>query len=183
MFRFFVSRGQTGSHYRLPACLRPTLRCMRDTLAREAAAFLSPSRLYERAEMLGQPCPVPTAAGVYGWWFRRLPAAIDITECRRFQGHVLLYTGISPRRPPANGRPASRESIRGRIQTRPQGRCGRLHPAQDAGLPPRRPTRDRAAPRWIRHENDLPRRRASPVGVDGDQRARRLDRAPLALGS
>lgn len=90
---------------------------MSDILAHEAATFLSPSRLHQRAEILSRPCPVPAAAGVYGWWFHQLPAGVDITECRSFQGHVLLYTGISPRRPPGNGRPASRESIRSRIQT------------------------------------------------------------------
>ena len=94
---------------------------MSDTLAEEADAFLSPARLYERDEILQLPSPVPASPGVYGWWFRRLPAVIDIAECRRFDGHVLLYTGISPRRPPANGRTPSRESIRSRIRTHLSG--------------------------------------------------------------
>ena len=94
-----------------------TLRGMSDALAQEAAAFLSPARLYNRAEILSRPCPVPASPGVYGWWFRRLPTTIDITECRSFGADVLLYTGISPRRPPAIGRAASRESIRSRIRT------------------------------------------------------------------
>ena len=91
------------------------------TSTSEAAAFLSPVRLWERAEILSSPCPVPAAAGVYGWWFRQLPAPMDVSQCRVFEGQVLLYTGISPRRPPANGQPSSMQSLRSRIGTHLRG--------------------------------------------------------------
>jgi hypothetical protein len=86
-------------------------------LEEETLAFLSPSRLYSRAEALSRPSPVPRAAGVYGWWFRELPAAIDIAACRQHDGYTLLYTGISPRKPPTNGRPASKQTLRDRLVT------------------------------------------------------------------
>ena len=55
--------------------------------------FLSPARLYTRGEVLARPCPVPAAAGVYGWWFDTLPAAIDTSGCQQHAGYTLLYTG------------------------------------------------------------------------------------------
>jgi hypothetical protein len=60
---------------------------------------------------------VPLLAGVYGWWFDRLPADIDTSGCREYEGYTLLYTGISPRKPPSNGRPLSRQALRSRILT------------------------------------------------------------------
>ena len=53
----------------------------------------------------------------YSWWFDELPAEIDTGGCRRVGGHVLLYTGISPRRPPMNGRAPSKSHLRRRLQT------------------------------------------------------------------
>jgi hypothetical protein len=86
-------------------------------LAGEAEDFLSPSRLYARADVLIRPCPVPPRAGVYGWWFRHVPADMDTSGCRDFDGQVLLYTGISPRRPPMNGKPPSNQNLQKRILT------------------------------------------------------------------
>ncbi|MCX5042459.1 hypothetical protein OG921_04635 [Aldersonia sp. NBC_00410] len=71
--------------------------------------------VFARAQVLARPCPVPVAAGVYGWWFRELPADIDTSGCRTRDGLTLLYTGISPRRPPQNGRAPSRQTLRTRI--------------------------------------------------------------------
>jgi hypothetical protein len=88
-----------------------------DGFAGESALFLSPPRMYTRAEVLSRPCPVPPGPGVYGWWFRRLPTEMDTTGCRTFDGHTLLYTGISPQRPPTNGKPPSTQGLRKRIWT------------------------------------------------------------------
>lgn len=77
-------------------------------------AFRS-ARLYRRSQVLATPCPVPAGPGVYGWWFRRPPAAIDTSKCLSRQGLTLLYAGISPRRPPTSGRPPSRQTLRDRI--------------------------------------------------------------------
>ena len=71
--------------------------------------------MHTRTEVLATPSPVPAAPGVYAWWFRRLPAQIDTSRCLVRDGHTLLYTGISPRRPPANDRPPRRQTLRDRI--------------------------------------------------------------------
>jgi hypothetical protein len=88
---------------------------MTSDLDAEAERFLAPSRLFSRADVLERPCPVPAVAGVYGWWFRQLPVPMDTAGCRTFDGHTLLYTGISPGRPPANGRSPSKENLQTRI--------------------------------------------------------------------
>ena len=78
--------------------------------------FLNPPRVFSRDEVLSRPSPVPAAGGVYGWWFRGLPALIDTTGCRKHDSLVLLYVGISPRRPPTIGQAASRQHIRQRLR-------------------------------------------------------------------
>jgi hypothetical protein len=60
---------------------------------------------------------VPAASGVYGWWFRALPAPLDTTGCRKHDSLTLLYVGISPRRPPASGQAASQQNMRQRLWT------------------------------------------------------------------
>jgi hypothetical protein len=64
-----------------------------------------------RASVAGPPQP-----GVYGWWFRRLPPLVASSRCCQHQGLTLLYAGISPDRPPQNGRAASKQSLRERIR-------------------------------------------------------------------
>jgi hypothetical protein len=82
----------------------------------EVFGFLNPARVFSRDEVLSRPSVVPAASGVYGWWFRAVPALIDTTECRNHDGLVLLYVGISPRRPPASGQAASRQDVRQRLR-------------------------------------------------------------------
>jgi hypothetical protein len=72
--------------------------------------------LFTRAEVLASPCPVPREPGVYGWWFRQIPTRINTEGCLRRDGDCLLYTGISPRRPPANARPPSTQTLQHRIR-------------------------------------------------------------------
>lgn len=90
---------------------------MVNDLPADVLQFLSPERLWHRNEVLSRPSPVPAVPGVYGWWFDRLPATLDVSSCRQFDGYTLLYTGISPKQPPRNGRPASRGQLRQRIRT------------------------------------------------------------------
>jgi hypothetical protein len=78
-------------------------------LRKEVVEFLNPQHLFSSSEVLGKPSSVPATDGVYGWWFRSLPAKIDISGCQRHHGHTLLYVGISPKRPPANGRAPSKQ--------------------------------------------------------------------------
>jgi hypothetical protein len=78
--------------------------------------LVRPARLWSRAEVLARPSPVPSRPGVYGWYFRELPWPIDTGQCVTWGGCTLLYGGIAPKAPPANGRPASRQSLRHRIR-------------------------------------------------------------------
>ena len=54
--------------------------------------------LYSRDQVFSRPGPVPEAPGVYGWWFRTVPADIDISGCAQRDELTLLYAGISPKR-------------------------------------------------------------------------------------
>jgi hypothetical protein len=78
--------------------------------------LVRPARLWSLAEVLARPSPVPGRPGVYGWYFKELPLPIDIGQCVTWHGCTLLYGGIAPKAPPANGRPASRQSLRHRIR-------------------------------------------------------------------
>jgi hypothetical protein len=73
------------------------------------------ARPYRRAEVLAKPYPVPADPGVYGWWFKTWPADIDVSNCVRRDGLVLLYAGISPSKPSFAG-VVSKQNIRRRIK-------------------------------------------------------------------
>src|SRR5215469_9061780 len=83
--------------------------------ADEIVRFVNPIRMYSCEEVLAQPSPVPAQDGVYGWWFRELPPLVVADACRLRQGLRLLYVGISPKRPPQNGRIPSKQNLRDRI--------------------------------------------------------------------
>lgn len=89
---------------------------MEQQVREDVKHFLCP-RLVTREDAFGTPSPVPESPGVYGWWFRQLPAPMDTSGCATTDGFTLLYTGISPKRPPANGRQASGQNLRERIRT------------------------------------------------------------------
>lgn len=141
---------------------------------RDAERFVRPDRLWSRAEVLSKPCPIPPSPGVYGWWFRTLPAAIEVSGCVSHRGSTLLYVGISPKAPPGNGRPPSRENVKGRVVTHFAGNA--------AGSTLRKPLGcllaetlgigDRVAPGGVGEPDDVRARRAAAFGVDGRERVR-----------
>jgi len=81
----------------------------------ETTELLKPTKLWTRSEVLSRPCPVPNAAGVYAWFFRKCPDGVPTEGCLRSGDLTLLYVGISPKAPPATGAP-SRQSLRSRIR-------------------------------------------------------------------
>lgn len=83
--------------------------------ASSPAAFLE-ARPFTREEVFSDPCPVPEEPGANGWWFRTVPAGIDVSGCRQRDGLTLLYVGISPTRPPASGKPPSTQNLRKRVK-------------------------------------------------------------------
>lgn len=88
----------------------------RGELDSEIATFLHPAHLYSQEDVLDRPSRVPASPGVYGWWFRGLPPLVDARGCATCNGLPLLYIGISPKRPPSNGRPGSKQNLRKRLR-------------------------------------------------------------------
>jgi len=82
---------------------------------REKEALLQPAVLHTRSEVLARPSAVPSAPGVYAWYFDEVPPSVPIDGCHRFAGHTLLYVGISPKEPSREGR-VSKQSLRTRVQ-------------------------------------------------------------------
>src|SRR5882724_9657929 len=78
-------------------------------------------RLWTRKEILASPCPVPREPGVYAWFFRQLPPGVPTDGCLELNGLRLLYVGISPKAPPKNGRPPSRQTLVDRLRFHMKG--------------------------------------------------------------
>ena len=78
--------------------------------------LLRPPHLYNRAEVLTRPSPVPARPGVYAWYFREVPPGVPVGGCHQHQGLWLLYVGISPSKPPTNGKLPSKQSLARRIR-------------------------------------------------------------------
>jgi len=78
--------------------------------------LLRPPRLYSRREVLVRPSPVPARPGVYAWYFREVPPGVPVHGCNRHDGLALLYVGISPSKPPWNGKSPSKQSLAGRVR-------------------------------------------------------------------
>ncbi|GGG27093.1 hypothetical protein GCM10007304_46150 [Rhodococcoides trifolii] len=85
-----------------------------------AAEYLAAVQ-HSRESVLTRPSPVPAIAGVYGWWFRDISPGVPADGCTTSNGLTLLYTGISPKKPPTNGKPPSSQTIRHRIRTHYSG--------------------------------------------------------------
>ena len=81
-----------------------------------STSLLAPDRLWTRAEVLARLTPVPAAGGVYAWYFDTAPPGVPVDGCHRVEGMTLLYVGISPKRPPADGGPGSKQTLRSRVR-------------------------------------------------------------------
>ena len=80
-----------------------------------------PTRLWSRPNILARPCPVPAEPGVYAWYFAEVPPGVPTQGCAVRDGCTLLYVGISPSAPPANGKPPSRQNLRTRVRYHMRG--------------------------------------------------------------
>jgi hypothetical protein len=83
--------------------------------------LLMARRLWSREEILATSTPVPAAPGVYAWYFERLPHGVPTADLVSFGGLTLLYIGISPKAPPTNSRPPSRQTLRTRLRYHMRG--------------------------------------------------------------
>jgi hypothetical protein len=80
------------------------------------ASLLQPDYLWTRAEVLSRPCPIPRQAGVYAWYFDAMPGPVSPTDAHQHGDWTLLYVGISPSKPPENGRRPSSQTLAHRIR-------------------------------------------------------------------
>jgi hypothetical protein len=78
--------------------------------------LLRPAALHSAESVLTRPCPVPAAAGVYGWYFSPPPPSVPAERCHAVSDSRLLYVGISPKAPRLDGLPGSRQTLRSRIR-------------------------------------------------------------------
>jgi hypothetical protein len=83
--------------------------------------LLNPGRLWSRQEILSRASPVPKVPGVYAWYFRNMPPHVPSTGCATAGDFNLLYVGISPSAPPANGKAASKQTLWHRIRYHMRG--------------------------------------------------------------
>ena len=58
---------------------------------------------------------------MYAWYFAEVPPGVPTEGCVVRDGCTLLYVGISPSVPPANGKPPSRQNLRTRVRYHMRG--------------------------------------------------------------
>jgi hypothetical protein len=88
---------------------------------RVLAQLAAPSRLYTRSEVLTKPPSVPTAPGLYAWYFREVPRGVPTASCPSHNGFTLLYIGISPSAPLKGGARTSKQTLRSRLRQHMSG--------------------------------------------------------------
>jgi len=76
--------------------------------------LIHPKKLYSSHNILIRNGPVPESPGIYAWYFKEIPPNVPIDDCIESQGKYLLYVGISPSRPPKEGK-LSKQNLRKRI--------------------------------------------------------------------
>lgn len=81
------------------------------TGATMAELLTNPLALCSRPGVLASPTVVPATRGLYGWWFRDVPAGVPCNGCACMDDLTLLYVGISPKNP------TSTQHLRRRILT------------------------------------------------------------------
>ena len=69
--------------------------------------LVNPKRLYTGTEVLQRNGPVPNEACVYAWYFKEAPPMVPLENCVIHEDMYLLYVGISPSKPPRQGKPSS----------------------------------------------------------------------------
>jgi hypothetical protein len=99
-------------------------------MERVLAQLLHPDRLFNGRDVLERPCPLPSAPGVYAWYFREIPTLVPTAGCHRIDDLTLLYVGISPGRTPraeALSRPPTvRKRVRYHLRGNAEGSTLRL---------------------------------------------------------
>lgn len=79
-------------------------------------SLLKPHKLLSRSDVLGKPSAVRGRPGLYAWYFDAVPGDIPTSGLHQSDHGVLLYVGISPGAPPANGKPPSTQNLYKRVR-------------------------------------------------------------------
>jgi hypothetical protein len=87
---------------------------MTHSLSALAEGLLHPERLYCVSELCNAPTLIPQEAGVYAWWFSKVPPAVPVETTAIHGSRLLLYVGIAPRKPSAAGS-VSDSTLRNRL--------------------------------------------------------------------
>lgn len=82
----------------------------------KVADLLEPAHLWSRSEVRCRPSPAPRLPGIYAWYFLLAPPGVSTGDCHKARGATLLYVGIAPKPPPANGSPPSRRTLCSRLR-------------------------------------------------------------------
>ena len=77
------------------------------TMDRILEELIHPEKLYSRDEILQRNGPVPKAPGVYACFFKETPSKVPLENCVIHDGLHLLYVGVSPSKPPRQGKLSS----------------------------------------------------------------------------
>jgi hypothetical protein len=86
-------------------------------MSTNADRLLRPDCFYGASDIGNRPCPVSASPGVYAFYFNEPPPGIGSSGCHRVDKHALLYVGIAPKPPPANGASPSKSHLRQRLRT------------------------------------------------------------------
>lgn len=84
-------------------------------------SLVYPTTIYSRTQVLEKQVPIPKRPGVYAWFFKEIPPTVLIINCIKHGDLTLLYIGISPSKPPMNGKPPSKQTLQSRIRYHFQG--------------------------------------------------------------
>jgi GIY-YIG catalytic domain len=87
---------------------------MTHSLSTLAEGLLHPERLFSVSELRAAPALIPQEAGVYAWWFSKVPPAVPVETTAIHGSRLLLYVGIAPRKPSAAGS-VSDSTLRNRL--------------------------------------------------------------------
>ena len=63
----------------------------------------TPKNWLSRADLLTRPSPVPRVQGIYAWYLSNIPGGFDLGVQHVHQDHKLVYVGVAPGRPNAEG--------------------------------------------------------------------------------
>ena len=80
----------------------------------DISALLAPPKLVTAADILDDRTVVPDVGGIYGWWFNAELPDVPTEGTQSNEGYRLLYVGIAPRAPSAEGSRSS-STLRKRI--------------------------------------------------------------------